>query len=357
MQRPQRSMILPATEEYPRHSEATAIKLANGDILLVWSKFKAETSKSGKLMAGDNAKAHIAGMISKDGGHTWQDEYTLIENTAGLNVMSPALARLKDGSLGMVYSHRESKKEAHRAFVRSIDEGQTWSDPIRMTDGAYKTGCHDRFIVLESGRLIAPLHCTDDWDAHHLHVRVAYSDDNGASWTLSDAIELPPVESSGESGCIEPDVVQRSDGSLLMVIRTAMGTQFRAESHDDGTTWQHLRSLEVVSPVAPAKIDRLPDDKLVLIWNWSYDWHEKLAGLRRPLAIGLSHDGGDYWPWEDRQILEDDPDYTYAYPSCLVLEDELFITYHLTGVDEPMGHTRSLATMHIPFAWLYGGTN
>ena len=92
-------------------------------------------------------------MISKDGGHTWGDEQVAIENTAGLNVMAPAIRRMKNGALAMIYSHRESTTEAHRVFVSSDDEGQTWSEPIKMTHSAYKTGCHDRLTVLESGRL------------------------------------------------------------------------------------------------------------------------------------------------------------------------------------------------------------
>lgn len=354
MERPQRQIILPSTPEYPRHSEATAIQLKNGDILLAWSKFQVETRPDGTLMSGDNAKAHIAGLISHDGGYTWGDEYTLVENTAGLNVMAPAFARLKDGGLGMVYSHRESTTEAHRVFVRSNDEGKTWSAPVRMTHDAYKTGCHDRFNCLESGRLIAPLHCTDDWHAHHLHVRVAYSDDNGQTWTLTDSIELPRVSDSGESGGIEPGIVQRADGSLLMVIRTAMGTIFRAESHDDGTTWHDLRSMEVVAPVAPSRIERLPNSSdLMLIWNWRWNWKENLAGIRRPLSVAISRDGGDSFPLASRKNIEDSPEYTYAYPSCLMLEDRALVTYSVTDPNNSIGVNRALAVMHIPFAWLY----
>ncbi len=116
MERPKGQIILPSSEEYPRHSEATTVQLNNGDILLAWSKFQVERSPDGRLLAGDNARAHIAAMISKDGGHTWGDEYTIVENTAGLNVMSPAIRRMKDGALGMVYSHRDSTTEAQRVF-------------------------------------------------------------------------------------------------------------------------------------------------------------------------------------------------------------------------------------------------
>lgn len=354
MEHPQRQVILPSTPEYPRHSEATAVQLKNGDILLAWSKFQTEVAPDGRLLSGDNAKAHIAAIISHDGGTTWGEERTLVENTAGLNVMSPAIRRLRDGSLGMVYSYRESTTEAHRVFCRSIDDGLMWSEPVRMTEGAYKTGCHDRLTILDSGRLIAPLHCSDDWHSHYLHVRVAWSDDNGQSWQLTDPIELPRVSDSGESGGIEPGVVQRADGSLLMVIRTAMGTIFRAESHDAGATWEELRSMEVVSPVAPSLIDRIPNSNdLLLIWNWRWNWREGLAGTRRPLAMAVSNDGGDTWPWSCRKILEDDPAYTYAYPSCLLLEDRALITYHITDPKNPVGVNRALAVMHIPYSWLY----
>jgi sialidase-1 len=353
MDRPQRQIILPVTEEYPRHSEATTVQLKNGDIFLAWSKFRVERHPDGRLLAGDNARAHIAGMISKDGGYSWQDERVLVENTARLNVMAPAIRRMKDGALGMIYSHRESTTEAHRVFVRSDDEGETWSAPVKMTEGAYKTGCHDRLTVLDSGRLAAPLHCTDDWHDHHLHVRVALSNDHGASWHLTDSIELPRVSDSGESGGIEPGIVQRADGSLLMVIRTAMGTIFRTESHDDGETWEELRSMEVVAPVAPSLIDRIPgSDDLMLIWNWRWNWHENLAGMRRPLAIATSSDGGDSWPLDRRKILEDDPAHTYAYPSALMLEDRALITYFVTDPDHPIRTNRALAIMHIPYEWI-----
>jgi hypothetical protein len=348
-ERPVGRTILQATTELPRHSEASAVQLADGSLLLLWCEFAGPS---------DNHGSRIAGLTSTDGGQTWGDRRIVVENTAGLNVMSPAVRRLASGDLGIVYSHRDSTKRASRCFVRSGDEGQTWSAPLRLPQvEPYQTGCHDRLTVLEGGRLVAPLHCTEDWDAHHLVVRTAWSDDEGTSWRLSAPLALPRVSDSGESGCIEPDVAQRADGSLLLAMRTAMGTVFRAESHDGGETWTGLRSMEVVAPVAPSLLRRIPGtDDLLLIWNWHYDWHERLGGTRRPLACAVSQDGGDTWPWARRKILEDDPALTYAYPSCLFLEDVALVTYHVTpepASGPPLRSTRSLRALHLPLAWLY----
>ncbi len=347
--RPVGRTILQATPEFPRHSEASAVQLADGSILLLWCEFAGPS---------DNHGSRIAGLLSVDGGLTWNSRYVVVENTAGLNVMSPAIRRLADGSLGMVYSYRNSTTDASRLFVRSDDEGRTWSVPVRLPqEEPYTTGCHDRLTVLDGGRLVAPLHCTQDWHLHHLSVRCAWSDDHGRTWKLSHALELPRVSGSGESGCMEPDVAQRADGSLLMVIRTAMGTVFRAESHDGGETWTGLRSMEVVAPVAPSLLRRIPgSNDLLLIWNWHYDWRERLGGQRRPLAVAISSDGGDSWPLARRKILEADPSLTYAYPSCLFLGDVALVTYHVTpeqtgNTSSP--HTRSLRVMRLPLAWLY----
>ena len=358
-------IIRQATDNYPRHSEATAVTLRDGSILLAWSRFEGQGDNAVAEVAGmeahilhdDNGQATVAGTVLSENGSgiAWGEERVLIRNNAGLNVMSPALARLHDGGIGMVFSHRNSNTEASRMFCRSDDEGKTWSDPVTLPqEDAYQTGCHDRLTVLENGRLVAPLHCSHDWHAHHLHVRTAWSDDNGASWKLSGPVQLPKVSDSGESGCIEPDVTQRADGSLLMAIRTAMGTIFRAESDDGGETWHSLRSMEVVAPVAPSLLRRIPgSDELLLIWNWRYDWTERLGGTRRPLAVAVSSDGGDSWPLSRRKVLEDDPAATYAYPSCLFLEDEALITYFVTPGDSP-GNRRSLKVVRLPLEWIRG---
>jgi sialidase-1 len=342
-------VILPATREKPRRQEASAVQLLDGGLLLLWSEFEGRS---------DNARATIEAMVSPDRGQTWGRPWTAVPNTAGLNVMSPAVRRLEDGALGLAYSHRQSTTDAARLFVRSDDEGRTWSPPVRLPqEEPYTTGCHDRLAVLDGGRLVAPLHCTPDWHQHHLAVRCAWSDDHGRSWRLSPALELPRVADSGESGCIEPDVAQRADGSLLMAIRTAMGTVFRAESRDGGETWTGLRSLEVVGPVAPALLRRVPGTAdLLLVWNWHYDWRERLAGRRQRLALAISNDGGDSWPLARRRVLEDDPAHTASYPTCTFLPAaggspaEAFITYRwggrITGTydpDDPRGWISSKA--------------
>ena len=351
-------VVLEATRQKPRRQEASAVQLRNGDLLLLWSEFDGRS---------DNARATIEAMVSSDRGETWGAQWTAIHNTAGLNVMSPAVRRLADGALGMVYSHREATSDASRLFVRSDDEGRTWSPPVRLPqEEPYTTGCHDRLTVLENGRLVAPLHCTQDWNLHHLSVRCAWSDDNGRTWGLSHAIELPKVSDSGESGCIEPDVAQRADGSLLIAIRTAMGTVFRAESRDGGETWTGLRSMEVVNPVAPPLLRRVPStDDLLLIWNWHYDWRERLGGKRQLVATAISTDGGDSWPLAWRKVLENEPAHSASYPTCTFLTngkgevDEAFITYrwggHITGKydpEDPAGWISSKA-VRIPIDWFY----
>jgi hypothetical protein len=70
------------------------------------------------------------------------------------------------------------------------------------------------------------------------------------------------------------------------------------------------------------------------------------------VACAISTDGGDTWPWSRRKILEDNPAFTYAYPSCLFINDAAYITYFVTPEDNPGGQ-RSLKAMKIPLDWFH----
>lgn len=354
-------LLVEATPHYPRNDEASVIQLKHGGVLVVWSRFyhlnrtdrdtqifNPASGLPGTALNSDNAPSDIAAVESFDGGKAWSAPRVLVPNSAGLNVMNPGLARLHDGGLGLLYNFRESTHQARRMFCRSDDEGKTWSEPVAVTQDGYQTGCNDRLTVLSSGRLLTALHITEDWHSHYLYTRVARSDDHGKSWELGAPIRLPRVEGSGESGAWEGDLTERADGSVLLVLRTAMGTLFRAESYDAGETWQRLRSLEVVSPVAPGIVRRIPGtDHLLLIWNWHYDASEPMGGIRRPLACAISADGGDSWLLPSRRIIEADPDYTYAYPSCTFINDEVWITYYVSSTSDPFG-ARSLKLTRLP---------
>src|SRR4051812_29801775 len=59
----QRNILLPPGQGNPRNSEAAMIDLAEGRIMLVYSRFTGS--------GGDHAKGHLAARFSADAGVTW----------------------------------------------------------------------------------------------------------------------------------------------------------------------------------------------------------------------------------------------------------------------------------------------
>jgi hypothetical protein len=345
-------MILPADETRIRRGEVSMLPLGD-ETLIVYA------NHSGR---GDNAVGEIYAQWLDNDGNPSGEEWKIIERPPGaLNVMSPAIRLLPDGKIGMVYSNRLTLKEAQRVFVYSEDCGRTWSKPVVAGSGVYVTGCHDRLTVLSSGRLVAPLHCTQDWDWHYLKVRAAWSDDNGLNWNQSNTLSLPYVGRSfdwdgpvPESGCIEPGVAERADGSLLMCIRTAMGTQFYSESFDAGETWTSPKTLGLVSPVAPANLTRIPGtDDLLILWTSDFDVQQKHMGERHTIMAAVSHDGGKTWPYGARKPLLHDGEHSVDYPAVCYQKDEIWAAFRHSTQGEILGGKTSTALMRIPLSWIY----
>lgn len=351
--------IAPVDTNYQRRSEASAVTLKHGNVLVAWCDL---------VGRGDNAKGHISAVeLGPDGAPRGAQRILVPTPPDGLNALSPALRRLSNGEIGLAFSYRMSTKEASRRFMRSRDEGRTWSEAVLVSDGSdpYMTGCNDRLTVHSTGRLLAPLHCSDDWDKHHLHVKTAWSDDHGQTWkTTTGKLELPlvrwldekgqPSRKIGlESGPHEPGIAERADGSLLMTMRTPMGTQFFSESRDRGETWSDPRSLELTSPLAPANLSRIPGtDQLLMVWTPNYESAKSMMGRRNTIAICVSDDGGRSWPHARRKILLHDPTKSSDYPSVTFRGDEIWITLRVSSGSGVLQGLTGTALMRVPLKWL-----
>lgn len=364
--------VAPADAAHSRRSEASMVALSDGSVLLAYGRHTGPDDpgyaalKNERIVRRggtsaierDNDFGEIVAVKLDPSGRPVTEERVLVPAPAdGLNSMSPALRRLPDGRIGMLYSHRESTRVASRRFITSSDEATSWSDPVIVAEGGYRTGCHDRFTIHSTGRFIAPCHGGDDFDSHYRSIWVAWSDDFGATWHTGGAIEVPrvtwPDGQFMESGCNEPGIAERADGSLLMTMRTAMGTQFRSESHDRGENWSAPRTMEVRSPTAPAHLSRMPGrDHLLLVWNSNYNAREPMNGHRHTLTACISDDGGRSWPHESRKTLVDDPARNTDYPAVLFVRDEAWIFLRQSDHPEVIKGRMSTLLMRVPLDWL-----
>ena len=173
--------------------------------------------------------------------------------------------------------------------THSRDDGLTWAPPADITVAVkqpewtwYATGPVNG-IQLRTGRLVIPCdHNRVDTTGRYSHV--IYSDDSGKTWTLG-----------GSAGpeCNESTVVELSDGSLLLNMRSYSGKNRRAVSisHDSGLTWSELLLDDaLIEPVCQASLIAFGKDRprLLLFSN-------PADTKRVNMTVRLSRDQGKSW--------------------------------------------------------------
>jgi sialidase-1 len=337
-------LLFPVSAHNPRNSEASVVELNDGRLLLAWSEFYGGGS--------DFSPAHIAAVTSRHGGRTWQGKYILQPNAAGMNVFGPAFLRLRSGALALFYYHQESGADVREYVRHSFDDGQTWTPERLITpDRVRQFMINDRAIQLSTGRVLLPVSWTPfHADAASYRALCWYSDDEGGTWRRGRTeIALP------KRGAMEPALVERRDGSLLMVIRTQLGRLWRSESFDGGETWAAARSMDVVGSESPAQVKRIPSTgDLLMVWNHCFDPARSHFG-RSPLTAAVSHNDGD--TWEHLRDLEVDADRAFAYPSMLFRGDEVLLTYYESQpyrrAAGGSGSGRALKLRILPLQWFY----
>ena len=315
-------VVAPVGEANPRNSEAAIVPLKDGTLLLGWTEFYAGDG-------ADHGPARISGKISSDGGQTWGEKFTLIENDGGCNVMEVNFIRLKDGKLALLYCQKNSESADCRVMMRtSGDEGKTWGTAKQISPEAKYTGLtNGRCIRLASGRILL-----EAWEGGFSYCYL--SDDEGETWRESQRVK------PGD-GSWEPAAIELKDGRVLMLMRTGLGGQYQSFSSDGGETWTEPVASALVGTAAPVSISRIPTTgDLLAIWN-----HNPGAPNRNPLTAAISKDEGA--TWVQFRNIEEGPDDAWAYPAVTWVEDRALVTYfNYTG-------GLSLQLKILPASWFY----
>lgn len=295
--------VAPVGTQNPRNTEAAIIPLKDGTLLLGWTEFYASDG-------ADHGPARISGKISTDGGLTWGEKYTLVENDGGRNVMEVNFLRLTTGEIALFYVKKNTESTDCRIMMRtSADEGRTWINPKQLSPSGKYTGLtNGRSIRLRSGRILL-----EAWEGGYSYC--VLSDDDGKTWR--DSQHIKPVGGK----CYEPACVELKDGKVLMLMRTELGGQFKSISSDGGETWSDPVITPLTGTAAPVSISRIPKTgDLLAIWT-----HNPSSQKRNPLTSAISKDEGE--TWEHFNNLEDAPDDAWAYPAVTWIENRALITY------------------------------
>lgn len=283
---------------YPSSHGSTITQAQNGDLVAAWYSGAAEKATD------------VAIFTSRipAGGDKWSPPEVL-QDTPGQSDGNPVLFTAPDGKLWLYYVAIDGTKwddcPIYSKF--SSDNGRTWSEPqiIRKKKG-WMT--RNKPIALSDGRILLPLYDEALFQPHFY-----ISSDNGATWANWGMMS--------QSQALQPTVVERIDGTLFCLMRTAVkeGDLWESTSSDMGKTWKKPKFSGLPNPGSAADMVKLANGRVALAFNDS-------RTDRNPLTVALSEDEGRTWPW--KRNLEADKTGSYAYPAIFQDRDGIIhVTY------------------------------
>ena len=349
-------LFLGTAENNPRNGESTFVRLDDGRILFAYTEY---CSTCGE----DHGTARICACTSADEGETWTEPRILIEkDETAQNIMSPALLRVPDGTVGIFYLRKQFMPDrgliCMPCFRKSADQAETWSEECRCTiPEGYYCGINDGALVTAAGRLLWPLSyhgarydadgtCTLKFRPEN-DVCVLYSDDSGASWGLLDGRVRSPFASTA-GNFAEPGVYEQDDGTLWMWMRTGLGHQYDTLSDNGGETWLSPEpNLRFTSPDCPMRVKKFGEYSAAVFnpipfYCISTETEAWSSPKRTPIVCAVSRDdarsfsrrgvsfvnGGMREFTKNVYLLEDDYSNSYCYPSMLETRDGFLVSYY-----------------------------
>ena len=204
-------------------------------------------------------------IVWSDGDNTCGNPCPGIDQTTGRIILMMTWNLGTEGEGDIIKHESDDTRRPYMCF--SDDDGLTWSEPVDLTTtcknpdwGWYATG-PGVAIQLKSekykNRIVIPANHSYTTDNEEEKVtegeygygsHVLLSDDGGKNWRMSTAIT---------PGCNESQVVELSDGRLIMNMRSynRLGCRAISYSEDGGETWSEIEhALQLAEEVCQASL-------------------------------------------------------------------------------------------------------
>jgi len=229
-------------------------------------------------------KTYIAS--SEDEGRSWE-VFSAVE-VPGKEVSGSYFTRLSETTLLLRGTLREGD-ETYSCWIRSDDNGYTWSQPTPIVSGLY--ACPAPIRVMSDGRWAATFYIrTDHEEYREYSACILWSDDQGQTW--SEPIEFP-APTDGNKRLDECDIIELNPNSYVAAIRSDEGQEGSWDGlylswSSDGLDWS--------APVPLGDRGRQPSFYWVgNLWALGYRLYDHALGIQHG-AIRFSRDGKQWSP-------------------------------------------------------------
>jgi len=223
---------------------------------------------------------------SGDGGKTWKEVLAIDPDGAGpLKAYDPRPWIDPEGGLWMIWHHSGTREAWAITADDAEKENPTWSQPCIIAKGIII----NKPIVLASGEWLFSVNERKTETISAMQALV--SRDKGKTFAVKGEVEV-----SYDLRPSERMTVERQDGSLWMLVRTARGIG-ESISTDGGATWSPLKVPAIQHTASRFYIGRLRSGNLLLVKHMGIAVDPASVGRqqRRELTAFVSTDDGKTW--------------------------------------------------------------
>ena len=287
------------TGGYPTAHAPALLELTDGTLLCAWFGGTYEGSADIRI---------ICSRLEPESGR-WTEPVD-ISGDPNRSEQNPSLFNGLDGAVWAVYTaqlDRQAGKDnmqftSQIRCQKSTDGGRTWGayETLFAREGSF---CRQPIQVLSSGRWIfANWLCTDSVDGLSGDpTAFQISDDRGKTWRQADMPE--------SNGRVHANVVELGNGRLAAFMRSREADFiYRSESLDWGDSWSKPVPTPLPNNNSSISAVRLQSGRIAIAYNPTctpepVSGKAAWPGLRCPVAVALSEDGGITFPmirWMER---------------------------------------------------------